>query len=349
MFQTPNFEELVASISADMLSRLDGETLRRSDAHVLASVQAAVASGLYQYLDWIALQILPDTCDDDRLVASPVMNRGLAPKAAAAATGAVTVTGMAGAVLPAGTVFQRVDGAQFAVAADVTLPIGGSDSASVSAVQAGSAGNTAAATVLTLVSPVAGISSQAVVTAAGLVAGADAESPDDFRARCLSAWRQAAHGGASFDYVTWALEVAGVTRAWVKPGLYGVGSVGVLFVRDDDASLIPDGAEVAAVQSYLDGVRPVTAQVTALAPTALPVHFTLSVTPATAAVKAAVEAELRDLIRRDAAPGETLLISRVREAISRAAGESDHVLTAPAANMTTAAVEMCTFGSITWI
>ena len=134
----------------------------------------------------------------------------------------------------------------------------------------------------------------------------------------------------------------------MKAGLYGVGTLAVLFVRDDDASLIPDAGEVAAVQSYLDSVRPVTAQVTALAPTAKPVSFTIAVTPGTAAVKAAVEAELRDLIRRDAAPGETLLISRIREAISRAAGESDHVLTAPAGNVTTTAIEMCTFGAITW-
>lgn len=348
MFQTPKFDELVAGISADLLSRLDGETLRRSDALVIGNVQAAVASGLYQYLDWIALQILPDTCDYDRLLASPVMNRGLTPKAAAAATGSVTITGAAGAILPAGTLLQRVDGAQFATVADITLPAGGSATVAVTAKVAGAAGNTLAAVALTLVSPVAGVTSRAVVAAGGLVAGSDAEAQDDFRARCLAAWKQAAHGGASFDYVAWALQVAGVTRAWVKAGLYGVGTLAVLFVRDDDASLIPDAGEVAAVQSYLDSVRPVTAQVTALAPTAKPVSFTIAVTPGTAAVKAAVEAELRDLIRRDAAPGETLLISRIREAISRAAGESDHVLTAPAGNVTTTAIEMCTFGAITW-
>ena len=39
-------------------------------------------------------------------------------------------------------------------------------------------------------------------------------------------------------------------------------------VRDDDASLIPDAGEVATVQAYIDSLRPVTASVTVVAPTA---------------------------------------------------------------------------------
>jgi len=65
-------------------------------------------------------------------------------------------------------------------------------------------------------------------------------------------------------------------------------------------------------------------------------------------VQAAVEASLRDLIAREAEPGGTLLISRIREAISIAAGESDHVLTSPTTNQTAAAGEIFTMGAIAW-
>ena len=60
------------------------------------------------------------------------------------------------------------------------------------------------------------------------------------------------------------------------------------------------------------------------------------------------EAELRDLIRREAEPSGTLLISHIREAISVAAGERDHVLVTPAANVECDIGEVPTFGDITW-
>ncbi|MNL36264.1 Baseplate J-like protein [compost metagenome] len=114
-------------------------------------------------------------------------------------------------------------------------------------------------------------------------------------------------------------------------------------------SIIPDGAEVAAVKAHIDTLRPVTAELYVVAPVAAPINFQIQLTPSSVAVKAAVEAELRDLLKREAAPGKTILVSHIREAISIAAGEQDHVLVAPAANVTNAIGSMSTFGSITWV
>ncbi len=94
--------------------------------------------------------------------------------------------------------------------------------------------------------------------------------------------------------------------------------------------------------------RPVCADVTVAAPIAAPLDLTITLTPSSDAVKAAVEAELRDLIARETEPGGTLLLSHIQEAISIAAGETDHVLTAPSANVTPAAGHITTFGAITW-
>jgi uncharacterized phage protein gp47/JayE len=80
----------------------------------------------------------------------------------------------------------------------------------------------------------------------------------------------------------------------------------------------------------------------------VPLNFNIELTPNSLTVKAAVEAELRDLLLREAAPGVTLLISHVREAISTAVGETDHVLISPTANQTYTTGQMPTFGSITW-
>ncbi len=56
----------------------------------------------------------------------------------------------------------------------------------------------------------------------------------------------------------------------VFPQWLGIGTVGVFFVRDDDANFIPDAAEVQAVQDYIDALRPVAADLTISAPTEAP-------------------------------------------------------------------------------
>ena len=91
-----------------------------------------------------------------------------------------------------------------------------------------------------------------------------------------------------------------------------------------------------------------TALVTVAAPVAVPLDFDIRLTPDSSAIRAAIEAELRDLIFREAVPGGTLLISHIREAISIAAGEVDHVLLAPDEDQTVTAAQINTLGTLTW-
>lgn len=151
------------------------------------------------------------------------------------------------------------------------------------------------------------------------------------------------------DYVAWALQVPGVTRAWVYPKEQGAGTVVVRFVRDEDASPIPDAGEVAAVQQKLDALRPVTANLTVVAPLAVLQNFSIQLTPDTPATRAKVAAELADLYRQEAVPGGTMLLTHQREAISIAEGETDHVLISPAANQTHLAGQLPMLGNITWL
>ena len=106
--------------------------------------------------------------------------------------------------------------------------------------------------------------------------GSDIEDIESLRERVLFRKSEPPMGGAKHDYVAWALSVAGVTRAWCLPHADGLGTIGVLFVRDDDDNFIPDAAEVQAVQDYIESVRPVTASsVYVAAPTPVAVDFTL--------------------------------------------------------------------------
>lgn len=343
-FNRPQLTDLVKRLRDDMLSRVDDDEqlLRRADAEVYARVFAGAMHGLYGYADWISRQIIWDQCDDDILDRWASMWLQVPRKPAAAATGVATFVLSVGAVVPAGTVLQAFDGQQYQTSADNT-----GATAPIVALIAGAAGNRAAGQSLSLVSPIAGVQTQA--GASEISGGSDIESSESLRARLIARVRTPPDGGSATDYVEWALEVPGVTRAWVAPLEQGAGTVVVRFVRDNDVTIIPDAGEVAAVQAYIDSVRPVTAALYVVAPVADPIAFQITLTPATAAVKAAVEAELRDLLVREAAPGVTLLISHIREAISTAAGETDHVLIAPAANVVPATGHMPTFGSIVWV
>lgn len=349
-FSRPSLTEIADRTFADLTSRLNlaGAVLRRSIVGVLSRVLSGVSHMLHGHIEWVSRQVIPDTAEDEHLQRWAAIWLNVPRKDAEFATGSVTFTGtINGTTIPAGTLLKRADGAEFETDADATLSAG-TATAAVTAVLAGADGNTDAAVTLTLVNPIAGINSSATVAGGALTNGSDVEDDDSVRERLLARIQQPPHGGALFDYVTWAKEVPGVTRAWAYGAHMGLGTVGVTFVRDDDASIIPDGAEVTAVQNYIDERRPVTADVTVFAPTAVPLNFTIAVTPNTAAVKAAIEAELRDLLRRDAEPGGTIYRSRIIEAVSVAAGESHNTVTVPAADVTHTTGEIATFGAITW-
>lgn len=346
-FSRPTLQELINRTGADAVARLGLEDLlRRDDMQVLTRVLSGAAHSLHGHVAWLAEQVIIDTAEAEYLERWANI-WGVERKPAAAAVGNVTLTGTNGVVIPAGSALVRTDGVEYTTNAEVTIS-GGTATVAVTASQAGAAGNALAGITLNLVSPISGVNSQATVAAGGLVSGADTETDDALRARLLARIQAPPHGGAKADYIAWALEVAGVTRAWVYPGELGLGTVTVRFVRDDDASIIPDAVEVQSVQDHINALRPVTSAVTVVAPIAAPLNLTIALTPNTSTVQAAVLVEIKDLLRRAAEPGGTILISHLREAISLAAGETNHVLTVPSADVAHTVGQIATMGIITW-
>lgn len=342
-FDTPTLPTLIGRTQAD----LDGDALRQSDAQVLSRAVSGLSYGLYGYLDWIAAQILPDSADEETLERQAVLRLRVPRKPAVPAAGDASFTAAAGALLDAGVLLQANDGRQYQVIEPVTA-VAGSNTAQLRALAAGSLGNADAGLRLQLVSPVLGVASEFRVHAPGLTGGSDREDIESLRERVIRSYRVIPHGGAPADYETWALEVAGVTRAWSRRNYLGPGTVAVFVMRDGGLDPQPGPAELAAVQAHIEAQRPVTADLYVLAPVAVPIFYQLHVSPDTAAVRAAVESQLRDLHQREAAPGSGLLISRIRAAISAAAGEQDHVLYSPVANLEAAPGELLTFGGVAW-
>lgn len=347
----PSLSTLIERITKDLEGRLQtvGSVLTRSVLGVIAKVQAGAMYAVYGYIDSVALNFFPQTCDETNLIRWGTM-KGLSRTPATYAEFNVTFAGTNGSVIEAGTILKRNDGVEYQTQAEVTIS-GGTAVVEVIASTPGATGNTNTGVKLNLLSPISGVDGSATVGSATTIAN-DQEDLELFRQRVLEAFAAPPHGGNENDYIAWAKEVSGVTRAWVYPDYLGDGSVGVAFVFDGRPNIIPTTPDVTAMQTYLtDPSRaPVTADVFAFAPVADPITFTISgLNPNNADVRAAVEAELRDLISRDGEPGGTILLSRMREAISTAAGEEDHSLTSPSANWVSGAGEIPTFGSVSFV
>lgn len=347
-FTRPTLAEIVASVQADFVSRLNltGAVLRRSMIYVLSRVIAGATHMLHGHLEFLGRQLFPDISEDAYLVRQASVF-GISKTPATYATGTVEITGTNTTVVPAGTILQRSDGAQYETDADATIA-SGTATAAVTALVAGADGTLIVDVVLQFESPVSGADSTATVLSS-VADGNDEETTEALRARFLERLANPAHGGTEADYIAWAKEVSGVTRAWVTPLELGPGTVVVRFARDNDASPIPDSGEVTAVQTKLDDEAPAHATVTAHAPTDAPVAFTITIVPDTVANRAAVEAELEDLILRVGAPGETLLLSEVRTAIGVTPDITDYTLSVPAANVTFTTNQLPSLGAITWV
>lgn len=343
-FETPSLPVLISRTQSDLAS----EALRRSDAQVLARTLSGTAYGLYGYLDWIADQILPDKADEETLERIAALRLNRPRNSAQPAEGSVSFTAAAGAVLDIDVVLQAGDGRMYRVTSGVTTGAG-INTTTIEAVEAGALGNADAGLQLTLVQPVAGVTNEFTLIAPGLSGGIEKESIESLRARVIRSYRVIPHGGSVDDYETWALEFPGVTRAWCRGNYLGPGTVGLFVMRDNDPVPLPNPTQLQEIKDYIEPLRPVTAELYVLAPVLKPVLYSMHPVPDTTAVRASITASLKDLHEREAGLGNKLLISHIREAISSAAGETDHALTVPSADVPAAANELLTFGGITWL
>lgn len=361
-FTRPTLPELITRVEGDLKAGLGITTiLRRSFLGVLARALAGLSHLLFGFLKYIEQEAFPDTASAENLDRWGSI-WGVYRKTATFAEFTATVTGSIGTIIPAGRIFKRIDGVEFSTVAEVTLA-GTSGVISLVSSLSGKNNEVSIGDVLTILSPIAGLDSSATVLAI-TIEPEDSEDDDLFRARLLDRIRQPPSGGAANDYIQWALAVPGITRAWVGPQALGPGTVVVYVVSDDEDPITPSPAKITEVFNYIEELRPVTANLTVVAPVLLPLNMTIELKPNTSAVQAAIIAELNDLITRESAlagsyksPGVLntgkILLSRINESISIALGEEDHNITlingAAPGDITPATGELIVLGAITWL
>lgn len=346
-FPRPTLQDLVKRIYTDLESKSGIKSpLKKSVLKALAYAIAGVIHMLFGFLDYIYKQAFPTTCDETVLVVWAYVY-DVARKVASFSERDVQFTGANGSVIEAFTLVKFTDGTEFLTQSQVTIALGVAN-VKVICKTAGLSGNIDQGFKLSLVSPVTGVQSQATIQSTGIIDGQDQEDFELWRERILLRIKEPPHGGNIQDYKTWALAQVGVTRAWPYANYLGIGTVGLAFVNDAELDIFPSPAEVQAVQSALDILRPVTAQLTVFSPVKNEIAFSIQIFPNTAEVQAAITSNLKDLFKREAIPGGTVQISRVREAVSLAVGESDHVLISPLVNITSSTGNLSVLGAITF-
>ncbi|EAU55824.1 baseplate J/gp47 family protein [Mariprofundus ferrooxydans] len=309
----------------------DAAVGKDSDHYVRASASGASIEGLYEHQQWIVRQIFASTADEDYLELMHANPRGIERKVANRATGNITFSGTPGETVPINTEVKTVTGIAFITGASDVIGAGGTVDIAATASAAGLAGNQDTATALTLSSPPPGIQSQAAIVS--MSGGTDVESKEDLLARVLFDMRLPPAGGADFDYYRWALDVPGVTDAYVYPKRRAINSVDVVI---ETAGGLPSAQLIADVQAYLDYIRPVTADVLAMAPTLITVDITaqlvLDNTTTLAAATASIQAALTawfDTLH----VGELVAEKRLTSLMMDISGVIDVTMTAPTANI----------------
>ncbi len=246
----------------------------------------------------------------------------------------------------AGSVIQRDDLVQYTATADATST-GGVLRVPIACSSAGAVGNADDGTSLILVTPVNGLPSSG--EADTLTGGFDTEELETWRARVIERYYWTPQGGADGDYVVWAKEVPGITRAWTYRHWMGTGTVGVMIASSDLINPIPEESTETAARQHIGPLAPVAgSDLYVFRPVAHTVDFHIRVTPDTPEIRAAITAELRSFLLRDGYPQGELKVSRISEAISGANGEYSHQLLAPADNISIAKNELAVLGAISW-
>ena len=337
-FTRPTLQILRDRAKADLRTATGVKAIvRRSFLDVLSKAISGLAHMLHGHIVYVSRQIFPDQADAEFLARHGKIY-SISRKEATFAKINVVVTGTDGETVPSGQIWKRDDGLLYTVESDVLIA-SGIATVVMTAQSSGSSGNLDAGEILTIQSPVANIDSEATVDSANVV-GEDEEGDESYRDRIVARIQEPPSGGTVADFKNYALEIVGITRVWVRPAGFGEGTVVVYVVTDNEDPIIPIQAKLDEVQGHIDEKKPVTSQTFVTAPIPTELDIVVNLNPNSVDVQNAVKAEIKDLLAREAnvrdsyrTVGTTytgiIPLSKIKEAISIAAGEEDHELLLP--------------------
>ena len=251
---------------ADLTNRIQAKyaslfrPLDRTPRHSLLKVFAAVDAGIYHQLlgdlDFLSLQIFPDTAEGEFLRRHWSMQ--VPPLHAVSASGEAEATGTPGRPIPAGVVFAAASGERYYPERSFRLDAEGKAAVAVKAQNPGSRANLAAGERLSIVSSIpAGVDSEATVVAPGITVGADAETDEEYLVRVLAHLRNPSRYGRRGDFALWAMEAsAQVSAAWEFRNFGVFGAVLIQTINGTQAEGVHPVDNLAQVRGHIETAAP---------------------------------------------------------------------------------------------
>lgn len=338
-FNRPTLTEIIDRVRSDAESRYGQRVPRRSLINVMSLVCASAVHSLYGYIEFVSKQIFA-TSAEGKYLERRASEYGIYRKQATNAQGTVTFSGS----VPVGTTLQTADEIIFETTTETDSRL----VASIQAVNPGANGNLQSGTVLTLVSPIAGIESEA--TSSEVSGGTDIEGDESLRERLLFRMQNPPKAGTKTDYVAWAKEVSGVTRAWCYPLELGPGHVTVRFMTDGlTDNGIPTALMVERVKAHIETLMPVTTILTVVAPVAKNLDMTLDITPDNSEIRTKVASAVKQIIQTEAAPATKVLLTSLDRAVGSVEEIVSYRIVSPADDVPAGTGEILAPGTITYV
>lgn len=292
MYEDRTAEAIRAEICADIHAKTGASPVTGGFIDTMVGRMAAEHAKVYSALNAVIALLFPDEDSGAFLDLHGEVYHNLERRPGSKARAAMTFSGTAGTVIPAGTVFVTGTGLEFATEKAITLNASGTAGGYVQAAEVGAQYNVGADELTKMYVSLAGLDEWHNAAASG---GSDVESDGAYYARIDERRKRPPTSGNIYEYRQDALSVPGVGAVKVIPLPDGPGTVGIHIVADD---MTPAGAEtVARVSDYIEDKRVIGPTVTVQAPTAVPITIVARVELAAGGAVAAVQSAFAEKTR----------------------------------------------------
>lgn len=299
---------------------------------------AAQIFSLYVQADWVGRQCFPQTAQGEYLDHHAFL-RGLERKKATKAQGMlrflIDVPGETDREIPAGTVCMTADLVRFETTEKGVLSAGETQiDIPAQAVEAGSAGNVAANTVVSMAVAPVGVSGCG--NAEAFSGGGDAEEDEVLRSRVLATYKRLPNGANAAFYEQEALSFDEVTAVKVLPRARGQGTVDVVVAT---LGGVPEQQLLKQLQDYFQTRREIAVDVAVRAPQTVEVALQVQVTAAQGQDSQTVLQRVTQALSgwfTGQRLGEDVLLAKLGSVIYGCEGVENYRILAPAADVAVA-------------
>lgn len=328
-FVRPTLNELIIRTENDFTSRLTGAIplLSRALLKIISRVLSGAWDTIYGHQEFLSFQIIIDKAEE-AFVRRWAFQWRIPIQEATFAIGNIQFSGVDTTILPLDTLLVRDDGVEYITTAPGTV-VSGSVIVPIICTTAGEIGNAPANTVLSLSSPIVDISDTGFLTGTGAEGGVEADTKDIILQNLLNRLQNPPMGGSDSDYKRIAEDVAGVEKGFPFENQAGTAKVlgSVTVVIKGVTPIIPSSTLLDEVLTALlsPKFKPLTSSIFVAPINSKTIDYDISLTPDTAAIRQNIQTNLEQQHTKDMIPGGSLLISRIRNAISTS-GVSNYVI-----------------------